>query len=243
MKSTLLCLGLVALLAPIALAETKEPDARQQSADLKTLLTDVREVLPKGWRAEITPDVPRELCEVIPYRYDTPRLTIWHEEKVLARRPMINGPPHFGDDDIELEFKMETPKFDLVIVPYLSDEAYEKVVAENARRQHERLAFEEKLIPSMGSHGERPEAPTFYHPATDADKELVRQYTLLWTRTKLQSLPTHHYRALSLMAHDLNPYLSLRLHDEKLDAENEKLRETISKLLTEYPQRPLPDRP
>src|SRR5262249_47884661 len=124
MRSMLFSVSFIVALAPFALAETKEPDAAQQNADLKQLLADVRKILPGGWRAEITPDVPRDLILVTAYRYNTGHLLIWHEEKALARWPVVNGPARSRDDDsIELEYNMENPKFDLVVVPYMSRDA------------------------------------------------------------------------------------------------------------------------
>jgi hypothetical protein len=241
MKSALLCFVFITLTASFAVSETDQPTEVRQNADLKQLLTEARKMLPKGWRAEITPDVPEELIVVDKYRFQTCHLLIWHEEKTLGRRPIINDRSK-TKEELEFDYKPEAPKVDLAIVKYVSPAAYDKLFEENSRRQTERLTFEKKYLSAIqGFDYVRPFAPSLYHPSSDAEKELLREYTLLWTRTELEELPNYYYRTLSFDSTDLNPVFGLRFKDERIQAEQDQIREAILKIITVYPEKKLPD--
>ncbi len=85
--------------------------------------------------------------------------------------------------------------------------------------------------------GAGPVPPGGRKPTTAEQKENVRQYALLWTKTQLEPLPTHYYRTLAFDAL-LNENLELK--DTQLSAEQDKIRETLLKLITAYPKKVLP---
>ncbi len=225
---------LILLAASTARAEDQ---AARDSASLIKLRDEVRKSLPPGWRAEVTPETPREIVENIDFHFDRCRLLVWHEEKTLGRWNGPNGPGRLSEEEAELDFKSVTPTLDLIVTKHFTPAEFEKAAGENIAHQRQRLDFEKQNLGPAVFMGSRPYPPSAYRPETPERKELVRQYALLWTQTEPQPLPTHSFEQLSLEVRLRN---DLELKDPQISKQRHDLETAILRLLTAYPEKNLP---
>jgi hypothetical protein len=202
---------------------------RRDSTNLKQLLAEVRKVLPAGWRAEITPDLPHDLVHT--WAMDKACLVIWREEEVLVRYAGAGAPIRTGNDDWQYEKKRIY--FHWAMMDFLTPQQYRETEAENDRLKGIRLAFENQMHVAGFAKGERPVPPIFFQPVTEDQKEQVRQYTILWSQTEPRRLPTHYYKTISLFTDFFDHYEAI---NSKVEDEFRQVRDAVAKLITAYKQ-------
>jgi hypothetical protein len=215
--------------APAPQASTDVIQAAEQDAKaLHELLVKVQAILPKGWQAEATPTMPRD---VLGWRHgESPTLAVWRTEKAEGE---FVGPNPPGD---EHNYTPQTIRFLFVATEYVSSEEWSLRHRENAARIETRIAAMKKLKGIQRFWmGPDPIAPWGYMPETDEEKALLMEYSCVWLRTEPRELPTHFCGNLSFTT-DLQETLSFK--DTNVNEERARVRQSLEQILREYTEGP-----
>ena len=206
----------------------------QDSANLRQLLRRVEAVVPAGWRAEITPDVPVDAQLLWRLRSGGPCLTVWRTAPVLGM-PNAPGMPGVSDPD-DLPWEEVRPRLQLTLVEFLSDNQFAQRATENRRKQARRNGFIERQLSGIERQTKNPYPcpPVAFRPKSDAERELVRQYALVWMRTEPVELPTHHDGTLAFIT-ERDGY---SFRDQAVAREYDAVWENVESLVTPYVQPP-----
>ncbi len=231
MRVALAAIAVFAVLAGIARAENKW---EKQSADLQQLLGEVQKVLPNGWHAAITPDVPEKVaCEF--RQSDATGLMIWRDDKAAGKYVGLRLPP----GSLDAEDQPQRVFFQMVLMECLTPEQYQHAAEKNVQNDRQRREYQDKLIDAGIKNSvafrvkaaEAPLPPWTYKPQSPEQRELVREYALLWAETEPRPLPTHFYRAMGFNI-DFDDHF--KLQDDQIASERDELRQAILKIVTAY---------
>lgn len=231
----LLC-GMISIaLVGAALADD---ELSQKSDELKQLLGEIQKVLPEGWHAALTPEVPEAIsCEL---RQPTASgLMIWRQDKAVGRYVGLKLAP----GSMDAEFQPQRVFFQMCSMGLISPEQYREAADRNAKNDARRHEFQHKLkdagiknsLAFLIKDDEPPLPPSSWRPKTPEQNELIRQYGLLWVQTEPQALPTHSYRDLAFNI-DFDDHFMLQ--DDDLGSERQEVKKAISKIVTEYGKEP-----
>lgn len=225
-----LALALVLALVLSSVGQAAD-DVEQDSANLQVLLRQVESVLPPGWQAAITPDVPTEV--LLPRRCGEgwTHLVIWYHKK-MSGHPIAPGMPPLSEDS-DAYWQLRLPSCQLCVTDFVTPEEYAAAARENAHRWAAREEFYRRLpgARTRGSFkGDYPPSPASIDATSAEEKELVRQYSLLWGSTVLRELPTHHYRSLAFALDSL----PIRFRDPDFDRQASEVREAMIRSLHAY---------
>jgi hypothetical protein len=211
-----------------------DDELARDMSNLKQLLGGIQKVLPEGWRAELTPDVPETIaCEF--RQPTTPSIMIWREDKAVGRYVGLKLAP--GSTDAE--FQPMRVFFQMSMMNMIRPQQYREAAEKNATNDRLRREFQKKLqdagvkntLINLLTADEPPVPPASYKPKSPEQKELVRQYGLLWAETEPMPLPTHYYKTLAFNA-DFDDHFNLQ--DGDIDSERQEIKKAILKLLTPY---------
>jgi hypothetical protein len=235
MKTVLLGIISIVLLVGAVRADDK---LTLQSAELKQLLGEVQKVLPEGWHAALTPEVPETIaCE---FRQPTASgLMIWRDDRAIGRYVGLKLAP----GSMDAEFQPQRVFFQLCSMDQITPEQYRVAAERNASNDAKRHEFQHKLkdagiknsLAFVIKDDEPPLAPSTYKPQTPEQNELIRQYASLWVQTEPQALPTCYYRTLAFNA-DFDEHFMLQ--DGDLDSERQEVKKAILKIVTAYSREP-----
>jgi hypothetical protein len=222
-------LGLIAAFAAASVSRGDD-DVARDSANLRQLLRRVEAVLPTRWRAEITPDVPIDAQLLWRNRSGSPCLTVWRTAPALGIPSAPGMPGGTGSDNFPWEEVV--PRLQLSLVEFLSEEEFARKATENRRKQARRIDFIERQLSGIERQTKNPYPypPHAFHPKTDRERELVRQYALVWMRTEPDELPTHHDTTLAFIL-ERDEY---SFRDRAVEREYDAVRERIESLVTPY---------
>ena len=182
-------------------AALADDELSQQSGELKQLLGEVQKVLPEGWRAALTPEVPETVaCEF--RQPEASGLMIWRQEKAVGRYVGLRLPAGSSD----AEFQPQRVFFQMLLMERISPKQFQEAAAKNESNERVRREFQKKLqdagvknsVIDLVTTSMKPVPPSTYKPKTPEQKELIRQYGLLWVQTEPQALPTHSFQELAI---------------------------------------------
>lgn len=230
-RRTLLMIAVIVLFVPPARAED---DLTRDMANLKQLLAEIQKELPEGWRSELVLDVPETIaCEF--RRPDAQGIMIWRQDKTIGRYVGLKLAP--GSTDAE--FQSMRIFFQMSLMSLITPQQYREAAVKNADSDRKRHEFQHKLkeagiknsIAFLIKDDEPPLPPSSYKPQSREQKELIRQYGLLWAETEPRALPTHFYRTLAFQV-DFDEHFNSQ--DGEIDSERQEVKKAILKLLTAY---------
>lgn len=190
-----LCVWVVAMVSgATGIIHGAETDAyAERSKDLQEALSKIKAVLPEGWEAEF-------VCE----RRHQSALVATRTKKVAAMLPAAINPSakdveDESEDAVERTFE-ETVQLRFELQPFMTQEEFAQDCERNrvkARRRMNAFKGLEKNGMIRGFRGGGPFPPSELHPKTDAEKEQVRRYAVLWVETAIKLLPTHYHKGVA----------------------------------------------
>ncbi len=230
-----------AFLAAMILPSRAEDEFPRDMANLKQLLGEIQKLLPEGWQAELTVDVPEKIrCEF--RQPDAPSIMVWRQDKAIGKYVGLKLAPGSSD----AEFQPQRVFFEMSLMRQITPQEYRQAAQSNATGDRLRREFQKRLqdagvkntLISLLTPSEPPVPPASYRPNSSEQKELVRQYGLLSAQTEPQSLPTHFYLTLAFNA-DFDDHFVLQ--DGDIELERQEVKKAILKLLTDYSREPATD--
>lgn len=187
----------------------------EKKATVEKLLTQVRTVLPKGWKAD--------------YLEPLARLRIWREDFVITRPALvINGPAMMAD---EVEKWPETQiAYLLQLRPLVTQENFDVLQKKN-RDLEAKIKAQAEVLNAMPMNRKFDS----YMPRTPEQREAVAQYEGL--KKALLKLPDFFFEDVSLEWDAVNGFgerSDERVSDPDIRAECANARKAVAEMLREY---------
>ncbi len=103
------------------------------------MLGEVQKVLPNGWHAAITPDVPEKVaCEF--RQPDATGLMIWRDDKAVGKYVGLRLPP----GSLDAEDQPQRVFFQMVLMECLTPEQYQQAAEKNVQNDRQRRELQEQ---------------------------------------------------------------------------------------------------
>ena len=214
-RITTLCLTLFLLPLLLPNFASADQDEKSEAAELLNLSEKIQKVLPEGWEIDIAP-LSSRTTRIEP---DYPVLVIRSKEKLDVIDWVVSAPPGYNPPT-----KKRVVEIVLLCRPFVSQEEYQKLLAQNKQTKKVRQEFVTRNLSKVpwGHKGPRPLPPSAFSPRNDAEEKTVLEYKFMWMKTKLNRLPTHHFKTLSFQK--IPPWGGIS---------NENKRQAYEKLLTD----------
>lgn len=210
----------------VALNGPLRADEQAQLKTLEKLLIEVRQVLPAGWEAELSPSAEDRPLE------DVPVLVI-RSKAPLRVEHFYPGMSNEVETQIRDRSRLETVELRIVCQPFVSPRRYQELSLLNQQRERVRAEFVNTQLRGLAwaYKGGAPMPPSAFEPKNDAERRLVREYQLLWLNTQPLELPTHYYRSLAFR---LEQDHSLAIQEESAAATYQQLQASVQKIILPY---------
>jgi len=175
----------LAWINPVAASE------KEDAASLERLRGEIARRLPAGWAVTIDP------ARRGPGRgpgAEKLALVIASKEKLPIETHAPNPPAGKSWPS-----SMSQVEIVLTVLPFMTAEQYESARAKDRRLTQSLITLQKKLQKQMrwGFMGGDPIPPSAFNPANDRERRLLLEYSLLWSRSEFQALPTHYYETES----------------------------------------------
>src|SRR5262249_48306696 len=148
------------------------------------------------------------------------------EQPVVLEHAIVNAP--VGG---EVRSTAAPAAIRLVLFHPMTQQEYARLKKQNEDSQRQRSELESKLKREIrwGFMGPAPIPPSAFEPHTYQETRSVWEYSVLWTRTQPQDLPTHHYESLSVT---LCTEPEVSISDKGKAREYSQVLEAVNKFLT-----------
>jgi len=189
-KVATLCLTLFLLPLFLPNFASADQDEKSDAAELLNLSETIQKVLPEGWEIDIAPLT----SGIIRIESEYPVLVIRSKEKLDVVDWVVSAPPNYKPPT-----KKRIVEIVLLCRPFVSQEEYQKLLAQNKRIEKVRQDFVTRNLSKVpwGHKGPRPLPPSAFSPRNDAEEKTVLEYKFMWMSAKRNYLPTHHFKTLS----------------------------------------------
>jgi hypothetical protein len=216
------------LLMLLALCSGKAwADAREDAAELDTIIADIEKLVPAGWTVVF--EVKNDRCGS-----SRPKIVISSTEKLPVE---YMGPGKSGNRAIDTASRKVA--IDITFVPYMTPADRAKAQQQNQELERQRRHYEETRLNQRQSSYKGGFTPTTYQWQTGDKSPIIREYALFWLNTEPQPLPSHHCGRFSIHTFDLDTVTNpMQIHDERRAKEFDRIVDGLKKLFVPYESEP-----